>query len=427
MIAPAAESVLPDETRQRLEQIGTAEIVVGIPGYYNVDTLRHVVETAIQGLAQYFPTHRAIVFSVASIYTDEMRALIEGVAAPAPLTVLASPIQGGQGRGVAVRAVLEAMTRLGARAGALLNSDVPSITPAWLDVLIGPVLRDSFDFVVPNYVRHRHAGTLNDFLVYPLTRALFGVDLRHPIGGEYGFSADLAHFWLTQSVWQDSDVARSAIDVWMTTTALAEGFRIAQANLGMKRRERRGVLPPRDVFHQVMGTLFDLMERYVDRWQAVKSSALKIPPFYGDELHYEEPDPVPLDIEWMFRAYLQGMNRYAPLINRVLARESVLPPRARSYAHHRFPPELWAPAVYRFALADHRGEAIRDDLLDALMVLYYGRVSAALRESQALNTAAFEQVVVRFQAGLFQVHKHILAYEWGRKYRWSTDGWVAPA
>ncbi|MER3458251.1 MAG: hypothetical protein C4309_06160, partial [Chloroflexota bacterium] len=192
VIAPTAESVLPDETRQRLEQIGTAEIVVGIPGYYNVDTLRHVIETATRGLAHYFPGHRALVFSVASSTTHEMRALIEGVAAPAPLAVLTSLIQAGQGRGMAVHAVLEAMARLGAQAGALLNSDVPSITPAWLDRLIGPVLRDRFDFVAPNYVRHRHAGTLNDLLVYPLTRALYGIDLRHPMGGECGFSADLA-------------------------------------------------------------------------------------------------------------------------------------------------------------------------------------------------------------------------------------------
>lgn len=420
VIAPTAESVLPDETRQRLEQIGTAEIVVGIPGYYNVDTLRHVIETATQGLAQYFPNRRALVFSVASTYPDELRATVESVGVGfqpiAPhVSVIASPVQDAQGRGSAVRAVLEAMTRLGAQAGALLNSDVPSITPAWLDRLIGPVLRDRFDFVAPNYVRHRHAGTLNDFLVYPLTRALYGIDLRHPMGGECGFSADLAHFWLAQPVWQDTDVARSAVDIWMATTAVAEGFRIAQANLGVKRRDHRRVLPPREVFHQVMGTLFDLMERYADGWQAVKSSALKIPPFYGDELCNEEPEPVPLDVEWMFRAYLQGTSRYAPLINRVLARASLLPARARSRAHHRFPPELWAPAVYRFALADHRGEASRGDLLDALMALYYGRISAALWENQALNAAAFEQLVIRFQAGLFQVHKHILTYEWERR------------
>lgn len=406
---------LPDETRQRLEQIGSAEIVVGLPGYYNPDTLRHVVATTTQGLAQYFPTRRAVVLSLASTYPHEIRAVIESVPAPIQVSVIASPVHDVQGRGSVVRAALDAMARLGAQAGALLNSDVPSITPTWLDMLIEPVLRDGFDFVAPNYVRHRHAGTLNDFLVYPLTRALYGIDLRYPMGGEYGFSGDLAHFWLAQPAWKDTNVAQSAVDIWLATTAVAEGFRVAQANLGVKRRDRPSVLPPREVFHQVMGTLFDLMERYADRWQAVKSSALKIPPFYGDELRYEEPEPVPLDIEWMFRAYLQGMNRYAPFINRVLARESVLPVRSRSRAHHRFPPELWAPAVFRFALADHRREASRDDLLDALMVLYYGRVSAALWENEALNAAAFEQLVVRFQAGLFQTHKHILTYEWERE------------
>ena len=32
----------------------------------------------------------------------------------------------------------------------------------------------------------------------------------------------------------DSDVARFGIDIWMTTTALADGFRVCQAFLGAK-------------------------------------------------------------------------------------------------------------------------------------------------------------------------------------------------
>src|SRR5205823_5792432 len=75
--------------------------------------------------------------------------------------------------------------------------------------------------------------------VPPLTRALYGSRLRQPIGGEFGFGPELARDFLDgaalgrANVW-DTDVARFGIDVYMTTTALVRGRRVAQAFLGAK-------------------------------------------------------------------------------------------------------------------------------------------------------------------------------------------------
>jgi hypothetical protein len=408
--APVAASILSDDARQRLGEIGSTEIVVGIPGFRSSETLRHVVATAAHGLAQYFPTQRALVLSVASKSDDQIRAIVERDDEPDNVSIRHITVHDPPGRGAVVRAIFEAMAQLGTRAGVLLNSDVPSITPEWIDLLAGPVIGDGFDFVAPNYLRHRNAGMLDDFIAYPVTRALYGVEVRHPLAGESGFSGDLLRFWLAQPVW-DGDVARAGVDLWLTTTAIAEGFRIAQANLGVKARDRRSFLAPRRVFYQVVGTLFDLMERYAGRWQSVRSSALEIPPFYG-ELRYEEPAPVPLDVDWLFRAFKQGMGRYANVISRALAGKGVLPAAVRARAAHRFSPELWAPVVYRFALAYHQGRANHEELLEALMALANGRVSAALWESEDLDAASYEQYVVRYQAGLFQSHKQLLTAGW---------------
>lgn len=410
MASQIAESVLPEEVVQQLDRIGTADVVVGIPGYQTVTTLRHVIETAAQGLDQHLPNKRAVILHVASNANEEVRSAVEQAPEPDNVIILSGASEEASGRGGAVRAIFEAMARLGVRAGALLNSDVGSITPGWIDLLLGPVVRDGFEFVAPNYVQDRHAGLLNDFLVYPLTRALYGVEVRHPIGGEYGFSCDLARWWLERDVW-GTDAGRSGVDVWMATTAIAGGRRLAQANLGIKTRDPRDPAPPRRVFHQVVSTLFDLMERYADRWQAVKTSALVIPRLYA-ELRYEEPPPVPLSIDALFQSFREGMRRYADIIHRVLIGEGALPSAVRARVSHHFPPEMWAPVVYRFALAYHRGRIGRRDLLDALMALFYGRVAAALWEGQNLSTPAYEQYVVRFQAGLFQSHKQLLIAGW---------------
>src|SRR5207247_10004816 len=85
----------------------------------------------------------------------------------------------------------------------------------------------------PLYARHKHDGTITNSVAYPLTRALHGLLGRQPIGAEFGLGADLARAYLEQPVW-DTDVARFGIDIFMTTTAIARGARVAQAFLGAK-------------------------------------------------------------------------------------------------------------------------------------------------------------------------------------------------
>ena len=113
-------------------------------------------------------------------------------------------------------------------------------------------------------MRHKYDGTITNTIVYPLTRALYGKRIRQPIGGDFGFSGRLASFYLEKDVW-DSDVARFGIDIWMTTTAIANGFRICQAFLGAKIHDAKD--PGADLsamLHQVVGSVFDLMEEYAD-------------------------------------------------------------------------------------------------------------------------------------------------------------------
>lgn len=54
-----------------------------------------------------------------------------------------------------------------------------------------------------------------------------------PSGGDFAFSRDLAKFYTEHDVWE-TDVARFGIDIWMTTNAITQGFRICQSNLGVK-------------------------------------------------------------------------------------------------------------------------------------------------------------------------------------------------
>ena len=74
----------------------------------------------------------------------------------------------------------------------MVDSDLRSITPEWIELLLAPVLRDRCDFVAPLYLRHKYDGTITNSIVYPLTRSLYGKEVRQPIGGDFGFSGRLA-------------------------------------------------------------------------------------------------------------------------------------------------------------------------------------------------------------------------------------------
>jgi hypothetical protein len=110
-------------------------------------------------------------------------------------------------------------------------------------LLIRPILFGGYDFVAPYYQRHKYDGTITNSIVYPLTRMLYGLSVRQPIGGEFGVSARLIGRYLECEDWE-TDVARFGIDIWMTTIAIAEGFRVCQSFLGAFQAIQRALQRP---------------------------------------------------------------------------------------------------------------------------------------------------------------------------------------
>ena len=137
--------------------------------------------------------------------------------------------------------------------------------------MLQPVL-DGYDFVAPYYRRYKLDGTITNTIAYNLTRALYGVKIRQPIGGDFGISLHLVRHYLEQEVWE-TDVAKFGIDIYMTTAAIVHGFKICQTRLGLKvhgHKDPSADLGP--MFRQVVGTIFALMETFEEFWKDVKAS-----------------------------------------------------------------------------------------------------------------------------------------------------------
>jgi glycosyltransferase involved in cell wall biosynthesis len=147
-------SALPPDAERAVEKIKQADIVIGIPSFNNARTIGHVVKACYAGLSKYYPQLSGVVINSDGGSTDGTReavlsATIEEntlmlLSTPLfPLHRLSLPYHGVPGKGSAFRMVFEMARRLGARACAVVDSDLRSITPEWIDLLVRPILLDS--------------------------------------------------------------------------------------------------------------------------------------------------------------------------------------------------------------------------------------------------------------------------------------------
>jgi glycosyltransferase involved in cell wall biosynthesis len=417
------EVPLDPRVGERLAELGTAELLVGIPSYNNADTIAHVVRAAAAGLAKYFPGRRAVIVNSDGGSKDGTPEVVASTELGSPSAILVShplspvhkiltPYHGLPGKGSAFRTVFAIAEKLQAKACAVVDSDLRSITPEWIELLLGPIVTQNFDYVAPLYLRHKFDGTITNSIVYPLTRALYGREVRQPIGGEFGFSGRVASHYLGKPVWE-SDVARFGIDIWMTTTAIADGFEICQSFLGAKIHDPKD--PGADLaamLVQVVSSVFDLMETYEDRWKAVEDA--EDVPLFGFP-HGVGLEPVNVNVGRMVGIFRQGVRDLGEVWARALAEETLADVAALAdaadEAHFRFPDPLWVRVVYDFALAYRRRSLPREQLLRSLVPLYLGRTAFFVLQNMTSGAEEVE-AAIRALADEFVRQKGYLRERW---------------
>lgn len=418
---------LNKDARRAAESIRQADIVVGIPSYNNARTIGHVVRAACAGLAKYFPQMKAVIINSDGGSTDGTpQAVLSTHVEDAHLLLLNTPLSGVHrlslpyhgipGKGSAFRLIFQMASHLEAKACAVVDSDLRSITPEWFDLLLRPILFAGFDFVAPYYHRHKYDGTITNSIVYPLTRALYGLRVRQPIGGEFGISARLLKRYLERDDWE-TDVARYGIDIWMTTIAVARGFRVCQSFLGAKLHDAKD--PGADLsamLQQVVGSVFSLMIEFKDVWMRIHGS--REVELFG--FRYDVGlDPIPVNLDRMIRAFLRGEADLREIWSLALSDATLrqiaeIARRARTApaVEFRIPDELWVSIIYDFASAYAELPAARSHLVRSLTPLYLGRVASFVNETREMNAAEVEDRIEQLCLA-FERLKPFLVERWG--------------
>ncbi len=402
-----SENAMSEEASRAVRKISQADIVVGIPSYNNVRTIRHVVQAVHAGLVKYFPQFTSVVINsdggsrdgtreaVLTTRIEDTHLLL--LSTPLlPVHRLSVPYHGIPGKGSAFRLVFEAAESLRARACAVVDSDLRSITPEWIELLLRPILHAGYDFVAPYYHRHKYDGTITNSIVYPLTRALYGLQVRQPIGGDFGISPRLVSCYLGRNDWE-TDVARYGIDIWMSTIAMAEGYRVCQSFLGAKLHDAKD--PGADLsamLHQVVGSVFALMQDYEPIWWNRNGS--EPVDLFGFRFDVGL-DPIEVDIDRMLRAFRSGCQELGEIWELALQPDThtaVLQlGQAAQGRPDRFhlPDDLWVQVIYDFACAYKRRPLERGHILRSLTPLYLARVASFVIETRDLFSLTFEDKI----------------------------------
>ena len=405
-----------EAVRATVDRLAPVDLAVGLLTYNNAETLGGILDAVATGIARHFSSTRVALVAADAGSSDGTRERVAGTALPALVVQheapagerVAVPFHGVPGRGAALRTTFDIAQRLGAKALVLLEADAVSVTPEWIEHLAAPVLDGKADFVAPAYARHRWEGTITRLLLSPLVRTLYGRRLQQPFGGQQALSARLIEHLLIHPKWSwtGSDVH----DLWITGTAIADGFSVWEAWLGrhlVRSRTRTADLPA--MLAQTLGAAFTVMERHGDLWLEVRGS--EPIPVVGEPAPVGV-EPMTVDVDGMQEAFHLGVRDLTSIWELILAPETLADVLTLdSGGSMRFPDDLWARVVYEFALGHHYSVVHRDHLLRSLTPLYLGRTAAFVTATRTLGVAA-SQTQLDLVGAAFERQKPYLVEHW---------------
>ncbi|MFO7783358.1 MAG: glycosyl transferase [Thermodesulfobacteriota bacterium] len=395
--------------------VDKADLVVCIPSYKEEDSISFPVQQASEGLVRYFPEVRSVIINTDNNSPDGTKEAFLNTPTKRSKIYLSTP-PGVKGKGNNFRNLFEKVLELEAKAVVVVDADLKSITPQWIRHLGEPLFND-FSYVAPLYVRHKYDGTITNGIAYPLSRALYGRRVRQPIGGDFGFSGDLARVYLDNEAW-DEATANFGIDIWMTTIALNQGVHICQSFMGRPKIHR-----PKDpasslgpMFRQVIGTIFSLMSHFEDTWLRVKYS--RPTAIYGFGLgEVEMPPKVDVDAKKLFESFLAGFKEYEEVWKEALFEDvfkKLMEMKGMKERVFTFPTDLWARILFDMGVAFRDGVRDPDVLMESLIPLYYGRTFSFVKKTRRMSTQQAEEAIEE-DCITFEMTKPYLIKRWQGK------------
>ena len=283
------------------------------------------------------------------------------------------------GQPVVYSALLAEAESLSASACVILNPDLAAFTPAAVDALARPILQNQCDLSMPLYRAGPFDGLLNQAILAPLTRALYGKRVRYPLAQDFAVSAGFLP-GLLQAV---STPAAGQGLLWPATEAVLREKKVCQVSLPVHHEYPTAGMDLPTLLQQLVAPLFADVDRHASLWQRVRAShsVTESGGEPGEAPAQSSPDPRP-----MVEAFQLGQRNLQELWSLVLPPVTLLELKTLSrqpLETFRMPDAPWAHIVYDFALAYRLRTLSRGHLLGAMAPLYLGWVGSRVLEVES--------------------------------------------
>jgi len=396
----ADETFLTDDFLRQLINVGEVDILVGLPTHNNARTIGPIVQTIQAGILRWFPRDRAVIINADGGSRDGTPELVTGASIddvrratnlPALRTLHSVSTRYGNSPedAVALHTILAAAELLQAKACVVVSAESSSIAGDWLSKLLQPVRTDAFELVTPTYRRHKFEGLLITNLLYPMTRALYGFNVREPYTRDFALSGQFATDFLSRNGWEDR-ANDDGIELRLTLSALRERRRICQAFLGDREHvEHRGAdLVP--ALRHTVGTLFSAMEDDFALWSTVNGSRQVAT--HGPD-HETLMEPLRVNRKRLREMFSTGVAELEDVFQQILSSTTVAELQRISTlteTDFHYPADLWVRTVYEFAASHRKSVISRDHIIQAMAPLFRGRALTFLIENRNSSSEEIE-------------------------------------
>jgi hypothetical protein len=369
----AEETFLTDDFLRQLINVGEVDILIGLPTH----------------ILRWFTRERVVIINpdggsrdgtaelVTGISIDDLRS-VANVHALRTLHAISTQYGGTPSSTLALRTILAAAELLRAKACVVISPESSNIEGEWISRVLRPIRNDGYDLVTPTYRRHKFEGLLITNLLYPMTRALYGLRIREPYTQEFGFSGQLGGDFLLQNVWDDG----TGIELRLTLAAITGQRRICQAFLGNKLHIERHAADLVPALRETVAPMFTMLESTFPAWSGVNGSQ-PVPTIGPD--HEMLLQPLRVNRKRLRQMFTTGVAELESVFQSILSASTLaeLQRIARlDESDFHYSAELWVKTVYEFAASYQKSVISRDHIVQALAPLFRGRVFTFLTENR---------------------------------------------
>ncbi len=306
-----------------------------------------------------------------------------------------------------------------ARAVILLGGDTAALSapnavdPALLRSLVDCLRTKNVDLVLPRFAVGPNDALVNSALLYPLSRALFGADIRFPLPIDAAISARLAQR-LVSTTQRLMALNQGSSLLWPVAESAAAGFSVRDVTCHAAPPTPPPPATQADftaLFSSIAGSLFNDIETKSSFWQRARG-------MYAASVQPSSPPPIAElaaspEIHSMIETFRIAQDNLQEIWSLVLPPQSRLALKKLSVLSpdaFTMEPDLWARIVYDFALAYHLRTLNRSHLLGAMTPLYFAWVASYLRF--VADDAARATHAIELTAAAFENEKSYIVSRW---------------